>query len=217
MIRRIARALRDDRGFSLVELSVALMLSSMVVGTFVTMFFSFSQNAADVTGRADSQEQAREVLVEMVVEIRQAVAPGPNSDPIATMTADGITFYTTEIGSAAPVKVAYQRTACDHGECELHRQRYASNGITQGTYTFSGTPFEQSLLLTGVLADVPLFSGGRWSGNPKTLSTVTSCNGTSVSCAFPLVSITLRSYPANTSEGARTPFEMQEQVRLRNA
>jgi len=217
VIGRIVRTLRDDRGFSLIELSVALILSSMVVGTFVTMFFSFSQNAADVTGKAQHQEDAREVMVELVIELRQAVAPGPNDDPIASMTADGITFYTVEIDSSAPVKVVYQRSNCVEGECQLRVTRYASTGMSGDSYTFSTTPYEQSLLLNGVLNDQALFAGQRWSGTPKALTSITSCNGTTVSCAFPLVSVTLRSRPSGTSEGARTPFEVHEQVRLRNA
>lgn len=212
----MSHRLEDDRGFTLVELSVTLILSSMVVGTFVTMFFSFSQNAADVTGKAEHQETARGVMVDLVVELRQAVPPGPNADPIAALTGDGITFYTTDIGSSAPVKVVYQRSDCVVGECELHVSRYASTGVSQGAYTFSTAPYEQTLLLGGVLADQPLFAGRRWSGTPKTLTTIASCNGTTVSCAFPLVAITLRSRPANTSAGARTPFEIREEVRLRN-
>ncbi|MFH1104103.1 MAG: prepilin-type N-terminal cleavage/methylation domain-containing protein [Actinomycetota bacterium] len=217
MIGRIIRRLRDDQGFTLIELSVAMILSSMVVGTFVTMFFSFSQNAADVTGNAQHQEDARGVMVDLVIELRQAVAPGPNDDPIASMTGDGITFYTIEIGSSAPVKVVYQRSNCVAGECQLRVTRYASTGMSGDSYTFSTTPYAESLLLSGVLNDQALFAGQRWSGTPKTLTSITSCNGTSVSCAFPLVSVTLRSLPFGTSEGARTPFEVHEEVRLRNA
>ena len=216
MIARLAARLRDDRGFSLIELSVALVLSSMVVGTFVTMFFSFSQNAADVTGKADHQEEAREVIVAMVVELRQAIPPGPNDDPISVLNADAITFFTTEIGSTAPIKVVYQRTNCVAGECELYVTRYPSTGMAAGAYVFSTNPSEHTLLLDGVLSDQPLFAGMRWAGNPKTLNTIASCNGTSTSCAFPLVSVTLRSRPSNTSEGARAPFEVREEVRLRN-
>ena len=216
MIRRIVAGLRDDDGFTLIELSVAMILSSMVVGTFVTMFFSFTQNAADVTGKAQQQEDARGVVVGLVVGLRQAVQPGPNSDAIASLTADGITFYTTDVGSSTPIKVSYVRSNCVAGECELHVSRFASTGISGGTYTFSSTPYEQSLLLAGVLDDQPLFAGEQWSGTPKTLQVVPSCDGTTVSCSFSLVSVTLRSRPSDTSEGARTPFEVREEVRLRN-
>jgi prepilin-type N-terminal cleavage/methylation domain-containing protein len=217
VIRRIADRLHEDTGFSLIELSVALILSSMVVGTFVTMFFSFSQNAADVTSNADHQQEARGVMVDLVVELRQAVVPGPNDPPIVSLGANAITFFTTEIGSSSPIKVVYQRTNCSAGECELRVSRYASTGVSHGTYTFSTTPFEQSLLLTGVLDDQPMFVGERWAGNPKTLTDIASCDGTQVSCDFPLVAVTLRSQPSGTSEGARVPYEIREEVRLRNA
>ena len=217
MITRIAKAVRDDRGFSLVELSVALLLSSMVVGTFVTVFFAFSQNAADAAGRADHQEATRAVISEMVVELRQAVAPGPNADPIMALNADGITFYTTQVGSGTLMKVVYERTNCIGGQCQLFVSRYGTSGVSSGTYDFNSTPFEQSLLLEAVLDDQPLFSGERWSGNPKTLSTVSSCDGSTVSCAFPLVAVTLRALPVNISEAAHAPFEVHEEVRLRNA
>src|SRR3990172_11543237 len=104
MIRRIVAGLRDDDGFTLIVLSVAMILSSMVIGTFVTMFFSFTQNAADVTGKAQQQEDARGVVVGLVVGLRQAVQPGPNSDAIASLTADGLPFYPTDVGSAPAIQ-----------------------------------------------------------------------------------------------------------------
>lgn len=216
MSRRLRSLWREDAGFSLVELSVALILSSLIVGTLVTLFFAFSQNVGDTTGKADHQGLAREMIAGIVVELRQAVVTDPNGYAIESLDADRLVFYTMPIDGGTPVRVAYERTDCLEGECELWVRRYAVDGLENGRYTFVGTPFETSFLLSGVLSDQPLFTGVTWSGTPKIKTPVASCGGSSRACSFPLVGITLRSRPIGTSDGARASLEIREEVRLRN-
>lgn len=208
---------RDDSGFTLVEMSVALILSAMVVGTFVSVFFAFSQNAGDATGKAEHQEQARQVMARLVVDLRQAVAAEPNGWPIESLAADRLVFYTMTRDGDSPIRIVYERADCEAGECELVVSRFAATEFTDGTYTFASTPFEVSPLLGGVLADEPLFGGIDWVGDPKSKAPIAECGGSGPDCSFPLVSITLRSLPFATSEGGRTTLEIREEVRMRNA
>jgi prepilin-type N-terminal cleavage/methylation domain-containing protein len=207
----------DDSGFTLIEMSVALILSAMVVATFVSVFFSFSQNAGDANGQAEHQEQARQVIARVVVDLRQAVTADPNGRVIESLTADRLVFYTMVRDQDLPIRIVYERSGCVAGECELVVKRYAVTDFNEGTYTFASTPFEESHLMAGVLADQPLFGGLDWVGDPKVKTTVAACGGSGPECDFPLVSVTLRSVPFGTSEGGRTPLEIREEVRMRNA
>lgn len=209
------RRLDSDAGFSLVELGVALALSGMVVGTLVTVFLSFSQNVGDSERRAEHQALSRELIAEIVVELRQAMRANPNGDPVESVGPDQLAFYTIQVGSSEPVRTVYERTDCSAGICELWVTRYAVDTFVSGVYTFLSTPREESFLLGGVLEDQPLFYGIDWVGDPKVQVHAASCGGL-VACDFPLVGITLRSYPLNTSDGARQVLEIQEEVRIRN-
>ena len=207
----------DDSGFTLVEMSVALILSAMVVAAFVSVFFSFSQNAGDANARAEHQEQARQVLARLVVDLRQAVTVDPNGQVIESLDPDHLVFYTMMRDDTAPIRVVYERANCVAAECELVVKRYAATDFDQGVYAFAGAPYEETRLMGGVLADQPLFGGMDWLGDPKVKTPITACGGSGPACSFPLVSVTLRSMPLNTSEGGRTPLEVREEVRMRNA
>lgn len=209
--------LKEDSGFTLVEMSVALILSAMVVATFVSVFFSFSQNAGDTNAKAEHQEQARQVLARLVVDLRQAVTADPNGQVIESLDADSLVFYTMMRDADTPIRVDYSRANCVGGECELVVQRFAATDFDDGAWAFASVPFEETPLLGGVLADQPLFGGMDWLGDPKVKTLISSCGGSGPACSFPLVSVTLRSVPLHTSEGARTPLEIHEEVRMRNA
>jgi prepilin-type N-terminal cleavage/methylation domain-containing protein len=209
--------LDDDSGFTLVEMSVALILSAMVVATFVSVFFSFSQNAGDANGKAEHQEQARQVIARLVVDLRQAVAADPNGQVIESLGPDRLVFYTMMRDGDTPIRVVYERANCASAECELLVERYAATDFDDGAYAFATTPYEETRLMSGVLADQSLFIGMDWVGDPKVKTSITACGGSGPACSFPLVSVTLRSMPLNTSEGGRTPLEIREEVRMRNA
>lgn len=216
MIRFAKRCWREDSGFSLVELSVALILSGVVVGTLVTLFAAFSQNVGDASGRAELQGLARGLVGDMVVELRQATQADPNAGAVVRLSPDLIDFYTVPVGGSEPVRVIYERLDCVSGTCDLWVRRYSVESFTNGRYVFRAAPFQQTLLLAGVLADEPLFHGIAWQGNPSTRTTVTSCGGESP-CNFPLVGVTLRAQPNSTTRGSAIPLEVREEVRMRNA
>jgi Tfp pilus assembly protein PilV len=216
MMRRLLARLRDDRGFSVVELSVAMLLSSLVCASLVAVFFAFSQNSSDATQRARMQADARAMIAEIAVQLRQAIKADLNGELVESLSGDRIVFYTTNYDTLAPERVAYERVECVAGLCELWVHRYAmvsSDGIA---YTFADEPFESSFLFAGVLSDQPIFSGIDWTGDPAVRTSVSSCTGTE--CTFPIVGITVRVRPlGSTSPGAAAPLTLHEAVRMRNA
>jgi hypothetical protein len=214
---RLARRLREDRGFSVVELSVAMILSAMVSASLVAVFYSFSQNSSDATERALMQADAREMIAEITVQLRQAITADLNGELVESLTGDRIVFYTTNYDTLAPERVEYERVDCVEGLCELWVHRYAmvaSDGIA---YTFAAEPFESSFLFAGVLGDQPVFQGVDWVGDPAARSTISSCSYTGTECTFPIVAITIRVRPLTVTAGASAPLTLHEEVRMRNA
>lgn len=217
MIDRVRRRLQRDEGFSLVEVTVALVLSSMISAILVSVFYSFSQNTGDLVEKSNVQAEARAVIAEQVVRIRQAIKADANGEAIEYLNAGALAFYTQNYESAEIERVVYERKNCVGDECELWVYRYALESTDGITAEFFEDPYESSFLMGQVLNDIPLFEGVVYGGDPLARSTVSSCDGGGSPCDFIVVGITLRARPYPTSGGAATPIELHEEVRVRSA
>jgi len=217
MIRRLHARLDDDSGFSLIEISVAMVLSSLIATTLVGLFISFSQNAGDLSERGEVQANSRAVIASQVVEIRQAIRADLNGEAIEALDSGRLAFYTQNYVSNEIERVVYERKDCVESECELWVYKYALDETVNGVSTFLATPYMSSFLMGKVLDDQPLFVGVEYSGDPFTKSEISGCDGAAVKCNFTVVGITLRARPYPTSGGALTPIELHEEVRVRSA
>ena len=217
VIRLLRARLGDDSGFSLVEVSVALVLSSLIATTFVSLFIGFSQNAGDLAGRGEVQEKSRSVISNQVVEIRQAIRADLNGEAIEALDSNRLAFYTQNYVSNEIERVVYERMDCVEDECELWVYKYALDETVNGVSTFLATPYVSNFLMGKVLDDQPLFVGVEYSGDPITKSEISGCDGGATRCNFSVVGITLRARPYPTSGGALTPIELHEEVRVRSA
>jgi prepilin-type N-terminal cleavage/methylation domain-containing protein len=215
MMRRLRHRLGEERGFSVIELSVAMILSSLVSASLVAVFYAFSQNSSDATQRAEMQADARSMIAEISVQLRQAIKADLNGELVESLNGDHIVFYTTNYDTLAPERVEYQRTDCIEGMCELWVHRYAMVSFDGVAYTFATEPFESSFLFAGVLADQPVFEGLDWVGDPAVLTSVASCSG--AACGFSVIGITVRVRPVTATPGAAAPLTLHEEVRMRNA
>jgi len=217
------RALReraaDEDGFTMVELSVAMLLTVMIMTALVSVFYAFSQNAVDQGQHAELQREMRTVMSELVMDLRQAVAPSESASayPIESLTADRIVFYTDQHESEGPERTVYERTDCLAGFCELWVTRYAAVPGTGPNWDFAETPFEESFLLGRVRSDEAMFRVADWTGDPKTKTYGSSCGGAAPRCDEPIVAVSLRAIPTGTSAAAASTFEIVEEVTLRNA
>jgi hypothetical protein len=214
---RLLRRFADrEAGYTLVELSVSMVLSSMIFASLVTVIYSFTQEAGDTTRAANLQQTSRELVADMVVELRQAVKVTPNGHPIESLDAGKLVFYSDRLEPEGPERMVYERKACAGGSCELWVSRYLAVPGTGPWWTFAEVPVESGMVLHRLPDEEPLFEGVDWIGDPPSRSLINSCGITGPECDFPLVEITFRSQPINTSPGADFVFEVQEEVRLRN-
>lgn len=216
-MRRLRARLRDDRGFSVVELSVAMILSAMISASLVAVFYSFSQNSSDANQRADTQARAREMIAEITVQLRQAVRADLNGDVVESLDADRLVFYSTNYETLEPERLVYERTECSEGTCELWLHRYPMVSTDGITVSFATESLESSFLFAGLLNDQPLFQGLEWVGNPAALSSVSECSTAGPECGFPIVGITVRAKPLGGTSGSQSVITLHEEVRMRNA
>jgi type II secretory pathway component PulJ len=214
----ISQLRRDDRGVSLMEVNMALFISSLVMAALVTVFMSFSQNTSDSGRQAELQQAARSVVATMATELREAAVASVNGDPIQSLDAAHITFFTTKTAAVGLEKVTYERINCSLGRCELWVTRYASIAGTGPEWQFQATPLDRRMLMSRILDDEATFSGVLWTGTPRMKTLVGSCTGATGSrCSFRTVSIQLRVEPTGTSRGATRAFELVEEASVRNA
>ncbi|MGK2879126.1 MAG: prepilin-type N-terminal cleavage/methylation domain-containing protein [Solirubrobacterales bacterium] len=82
MINRVAKRLRDARGHTLIELLVASLLMSVVMGTLIAALFSFTNFVRGDEAVANTRDSIRAMMESMSREIRSAnaLAPSPNAE-----------------------------------------------------------------------------------------------------------------------------------------
>lgn len=209
---------REESGFTVVEMAIGLLVTAMVMATLVTVFHSFSQNAADATRTAELNQTLRSIASTMVLDLRQAEAPHPDGEPIESLSPTRIVFFTDRLESEGPERVVYEQMSCGDEGCSLRVQRYAALPGTGPSWEFSDTPFQDGVIVERVQLEEPLFVGYEWVGNPTVRTAVTECGDAGQpECDFPLVAIRLVALPDLVSEGAENPVEIVEEVTLRNA
>jgi hypothetical protein len=216
MIGRLRRTAAADGGYTVVELSVSMIISAMIFASLVSVIYSFTQEAGDTTRSANLQQTSRELVADMVVELRQAEAVTPNGYPIESLSSGTLVFYSDRLESEGPERIVYERRDCADGVCELWVTRYPAVAGSGPEWTFSDVPLQSGMVLYRLPDDQPLFEGADWEGDPPSQVTISSCGPSGPACDFPLVVITFRSRPVGTSQGADVVLEVQEEVRLRN-
>lgn len=212
MIGRLRRAAVDERGFTLLELSVAAFLSSIVLAAVVLIFSSVSRGATDAGERAELQMQVREVATDMATELRSAVSPGGAAAAIESLSAGSLAFYSDRYESAGPERIVYDRAGCSGDYCSLRVRRYSANPGSGPNWTFSTVPFNDEVLLEQVSAANTLFAGMVWSGGQRVA--VAACGG-GTRCDFPIVAVDLQAAApgVSTLDGL---FGIFVEVSLRN-
>ena len=204
-----------DRGFTLLELSMAAFLSSLVLSSVVLLFSSVSQGASDARKRADLQAEARAVVSVLANELRAAEPPRAGGTAVEALSEGSVAFFSDRFEFPGPERILYERVSCSGGFCQLRVRRYAANPESGPDWTFLTTPFNDVVVLERIVAGDTLFSGTQWGGSPLRRTTVAPC-GDTTRCDFPIVTINLRAAPpgVSTIDG---PFGVFVEVNLRNA
>lgn len=100
------RLIADERGVSLVELLVVIVLASLIMGVTLTTFTQFEQTTAANQRQNDAQEQARRGLAGVIRELRNLASPTPEL-PKAVVRKDADDLLFQSVSSSAIRRVRY--------------------------------------------------------------------------------------------------------------
>ena len=116
MIARLRRALRDERGMSLSELIVVMMVTAIVLAAVATFFTNIAIVTTNANAATSRTNVAANIMNEMSKVIRtssnNAIAGSDDPDPaIVSATASALTVYSyvdTSPTAPAPTKVTFR-------------------------------------------------------------------------------------------------------------
>jgi prepilin-type N-terminal cleavage/methylation domain-containing protein len=92
------RLLNDERGFSLVEITIGVALLAMLFALATMILQSTIARSSTLTEQATLEVQGRAAVDALATDLRQAVCFG-TTPPIATATTTSLAFYSPDRGS----------------------------------------------------------------------------------------------------------------------
>lgn len=213
--------MRNEAGFTLVELMVSTMIGMLTLGVTLMILQVTSQGSERVVGQVEANQRIRPPMRTIVDELHSAcVSPGL-APVLAGSTEDSLSFLHAEGSSVAPTP---DRVLLTYSSNTLTRSRYAATGGSPPNWTFSPTPYETRQVIDRIRpaylgnpgAIVPVFryfayQGGSLDPNPlpTPLSAADAAKTVQVSVAFASGSI-------STAElSALNPVSVSNDISLR--
>ena len=213
------RLVHDERGLTMTELLVAMLVGMIVLGAIVTLVTVTAKSSGRITERVAANQLARPMMQRVMNEMHSAcispgLAPiqsGSNSDAISFIHGTGPDV------SPTPVK---RTIAWNSSNGYLTDQTFAKTGGTAPDWTFSSTPSSTYRLLehvgqiggttpifsyfayeNGVISDTPL---------PVPLSTDDAARTVQVT-----ISLAVAPTKSGTSDEEGAPIELTNSALLR--
>jgi type II secretory pathway pseudopilin PulG len=124
----VNRLIRDESGFTLVELLVTCVLMLVVLGATLTALESFQSNAETNVRQNDSQDEARRATDLLARDLRNLASP-TDEEPLAIKRAKAQDLIVQSVAEVRPARslnqrnTQYVRYCYDAGEREVVRQR----------------------------------------------------------------------------------------------
>lgn len=158
-LRRL-RPLRDERGYSLIELLTSMIIMSIVLGGLTQIFVSGSKAETDMNRRFQAQQDSRLALDRMRRDLHCASDVSPYSQSSATLVSAGcgnVTWCTASVNGSTTRYRLYRQTGSTCG---------AAGGSQVADYLLTGNVFtaltKASGYLTALTVDFPLsVKGGK--------------------------------------------------------
>jgi prepilin-type N-terminal cleavage/methylation domain-containing protein len=140
------RLLADERGFSLMELVVAMAIGSIVLTTLLGVFMNGMSNTTGVTDRIEATQRAR-IATDRVTTLLQAQVCVDGASPISDAQATTVTF-TANIGDvlADPVRYTFRY---DTASKTLWEDDFLPT-MVNGTPTYAAPPSRSRVLISNV-------------------------------------------------------------------
>lgn len=163
--QRLASLRSDEGGFSLIELLVAMVLATVVVGALITILIVSLHQTARVVTRTQATQLGRTTMTRLVDELHSACF-GKGVTPIQAGSNAYTLWFLSGVGTeAVPSKVLEHKVFYNSSEHTLTDEAWASTGGTWPTYSFpehpeSTTPASKTRIGEHILS-VKTTSGGK--------------------------------------------------------
>jgi Tfp pilus assembly protein PilW len=149
------RAIRDEGGFTLVELLMTMITSLIIMSAIVMMLTTSLRNQDRINRRVDSNQRVRPVMTHMIQELHSACI-APRMTPIIGdgstngSTGTRISFLSKSGATVTPTPDLHVISLS--GGTLSESVFPATGGAQPGPWTFSATPSSTTQLLTQVSA-----------------------------------------------------------------
>jgi prepilin-type N-terminal cleavage/methylation domain-containing protein len=142
MRHRAGRAARDESGFSLLEMTIAVLVLGIVLSTATGFISTVLMRGTETSEQTQLQAETRQVMDQLVREIRQASTGTPSVPAIETMQAGTIQFLAPD--SSSPY--AMRRIAYTVTNGQLQRAAVTSSDTDGYPWVIGALPAYSSVL-----------------------------------------------------------------------
>jgi Tfp pilus assembly protein PilW len=157
LLQRITARLRDERGFTLVELLATMAAGMVVLAGLTTMLAVTLRETSRTFTNVDATQRGRTILETISSELHSAcvadletpIQGGANGTQVSS--SNNLVFLSQFGTSASPTPVEH-KISFNSVAGTLTDTTYASTGGTAPTWTFSSTASSSKVLLTNVAA-----------------------------------------------------------------
>jgi prepilin-type N-terminal cleavage/methylation domain-containing protein len=142
--------MRDQRGFTIIELLVSMAAGTIVTGTIVMITSVALHNQDRVARRVEANQRARPVMTRMIQELHSACVAPRITPVLAGSTGTSVNFLSKSGSAVSPTPDKHVITLS--GTTFSESVYPATAGAAPGPWTFSGTASSTRQLLTNVTA-----------------------------------------------------------------
>lgn len=213
--------MREESGFTMVELLVSAMLGLLTLGVTLMILQVTSQGSERVVGQVEANQRLRPAMRTIVDQLHSACV-APRLAPVLTgSTESSLSFLHARGSQVSPIPDRIQLTYAGNA---LTRSLYAATGGAAPNWTFNSTPYQTRQVIDRIRpaylgnpgAIVPVFryfayQGGVLDTNPlpTPLSAANAAKTVQVSVAFASGSV-------STAElSALNPVSVSNDISLR--
>jgi prepilin-type N-terminal cleavage/methylation domain-containing protein len=153
LLRDRSVSLRDERGFTLIELMVAMIMATILTMAAVSFLIFTGEDVSHITARVGVDQTGRVALQRVMSELHSSCV-GPSIVPIQAGSNENDVMFVSESGEKSTVgvymhEIVYKK-ASGTTPGTLTEKTYESTGGTAPNYTWSAIPTTTTQLLTGI-------------------------------------------------------------------